>query len=228
MKRLAFFALFVLPALAAAFPVEARADDEGFVSLFDGKTLDGWVQRGGKAKYEVVDGTIEGTTVPKEPNSFLCTDRDYANFIFEVEFKVDEGLNSGIQIRSHCFDHETSIEVNGKEKKIPAGRVHGYQVEIDPSPRAFSGAIYDEARRGKFLQDLSENKAARDAFKHDEWNKFRIECNGDSIKTWINGVPAVDLKDSMTSSGFIALQVHQSKSDTPLHVRWRNIRIKVL
>jgi hypothetical protein len=109
------------------------------------------------------------------------------------------------------------------------GVVHGYQVEIDPSPRGFSGGIYDESRRGRFLQDLSNNEPARKAFKPNQWNKFRIEAVGDSIKTWINGVPAVDLVDSMTQTGFIGLQVHGVGSRTePLEVRWRNIRIQDL
>lgn len=191
------------------------AEEEGFVSLFDGKTLDGWVQRGGKATYEIEDGAILGTTVLKTPNSFLCTPRDYDNFIFEVEFKADEGVNSGIQIRSHSLPD------------YKKGQVHGYQVEIDTSDRAWTGGIYDEGRRG-WLNDLKDNEAARKAFKHNEWNSFRIIADGDSLKTWLNGVPAADLKDSMTSTGFIALQVHSTKSETPLHIRWRNIRIKEL
>jgi hypothetical protein len=106
--------------------------------------------------------------------------------------------------------------------------VHGYQVEIDPSARAYSGGIYDEGRRG-WLNDLKENEAARKAFKAGDWNQFKVECKGDSIKTWINGVPAADLKDSATPSGFIALQVHGvGKKEDPLDVRWRNLRIKVL
>jgi hypothetical protein len=107
---------------------------------------------------------------------------------------------------------------------IRAGRVHGYQVEIDPSHRAYSGGIYDEARRG-WLNDLKDNEAARRAFKSGQWNHFRIEAVGDSIRTWINGVAAADLVDSMTKTGFIALQVHSTESKEPLHVRWRNIRI---
>jgi hypothetical protein len=107
--------------------------------------------------------------------------------------------------------------------------VHGYQVEIDPSDRAYSGGVYDEGRRGVFLADLKDNEPARKAFKQNEWNKFRIECRGDSIKTWINGVAATDFKDSMTATGFIALQVHGvGKNEQPMEVRWRNIRIQDL
>ncbi len=192
------------------------AEEAAFRPLFDGKTLDGWIQRGGKAKYAVEDGTIVGTSVPNTSNSFLCTEKTYGDFILELEFKVDPGLNSGVQIRSES------------RPDYKNGRVHGYQVEIDPSNRAWSGGIYDESRRG-WLNDLKNNEPARKAFKQNEWNKFRIECRGDSIKTWINGVPAADLKDDMTPRGFIALQVHGvGKRTEPLRVRWRNIRIAEL
>lgn len=213
--------------LALAAAAAAQAED-GFVPLFNGKDLSGWVRRGGQAKYRVEDGAIVGTSVPNTPNTFLCTEKEYGDFILELEFKVDPGLNSGVQIRSQCFDEPREVDIGGKTFKISAGRVHGYQVEIDPSPRAFSGGIYDEGRRG-WLADLKNNEAARKAFKPGEWNAFRIECRGNSIRTFINGVPAADLKDDVTSRGFIALQVHGvGKRAEPLEVRWRNIRIKEL
>lgn len=198
--------------LSADLPSDDRTD---WVALFDGKSLGGWIQRGGKANYRVEDGCIVGTTVRDTPNSFLCTTRDYANFILELEFKVDPTLNSGVQIRSES------------RPDFKDGRVHGYQVEIDPSPRAFTGGVYDEARRG-WLFDLSKNEAARRAFRQNEWNRFRIEALGDTIRTWVNGVPAADLVDAMTDKGFIALQVHSSRSETPLEVRWRHIRLHKL
>jgi len=202
---------------------------DGFTPLFDGKSLDGWEQHGGQAKYTVEDGCIVGRSIPNTPNSFLCTKKQYGDFILEVEFKVDPRLNSGIQIRSEVFPAAKELEVEGKKKAVPADRVHGYQVEIDPSERSYSGAIYDEARRGRFLADLANNEPARKAFKQNDWNRFRIECKGDSIKTWINEVPAVDLKDDMTKKGHICLQVHGVRMrEEPLEVRWRNIRIKEL
>ena len=144
----------------------------------------------------------------------------------ELEFKVHPNLNSGVQIRSQCFDEPKEVTAEGKQYKIPAGRVHGYQVEIDPLARAWSGGIYDEGRRG-WLNDLKNNEPARSAFKQNEWNKFRVECRGDSIKTWLNGVPAADLHDSLTPRGFIALQVHGVGENTdPREVRWRNLRIQ--
>lgn len=196
--------------------------------LFDGKTLEGWTQRGGKAKYRVENGEIVGTSVPNTPNSFLCTNKTYSDFVLELDFKVDPKLNSGVQIRSQCYDEETSLEVKGKPFKFAAGRVHGYQVEIDPSPRSYSGGIYDESRRG-WLFDLKDNEAARKAFKPDEWNHFRIVCDGNSIKTFLNGVPAADLTDDVTPEGFIALQVHGvGKNEEPLEVRWKNIHLEPL
>jgi hypothetical protein len=207
--------------------------------LFDGKTLGGWVQHGGKAKYAVEDGAIVGATVLNTGNSFLCTAKDYGDFILELEFKVDPKLNSGVQIRSQCFDKATPCvdakgqpvnDAKGKALQVPADRVHGYQVEIDPSARAWSGGIYDEGRRG-WLCDLKNKPEAQKAFKPGEWNKFRIECRGDSIKTWINGVAAADLKDGVTPKGLIALQVHGVGKDPAkegIHVAWRNIRIQEL
>jgi hypothetical protein len=199
-----------------------------WINLFNGKNLDGWTQQGGKAKYRAEKGELVGASVSNTPNSFLCSTRAFTNFVLELEFKVAPGLNSGVQIRSHVLDKPTALEHEGKSIKIAAGRVHGYQVEIDPSSRAWTGGIYDEGRRG-WLNDLKNNEAARKAFKPDQWNQLGVEANGDSIKTWINGVPAAALKDSMTPAGFIALQVHGvGKKTDPLEVRFRNLRIKEL
>lgn len=228
--RRAFVWLAAVTAVAIGLSPARSADPkgEGWVNLFNGKDLDGWVQRGGTAKYRAENGEIVGTSVPGTTNSFLCTKKNYANFILELEFKVDPSLNSGVQIRSECFDQPKVVELNGEKIKIAAGRVHGYQVEIDPSERAWTGGIYDEGRR-KWLVDLKNNEPARKAFKQGEWNKFHIECRGDSIKTSLNGVPAADLKDSVTPTGFIALQVHGvGKRQEPLEVRFRNLRIKEL
>lgn len=190
--------------------------EDDWLNLFDGKSLEGWTQRGGNATYTVENGEIVGTTAPNTPNSFLCTDKTWSNFELELEVKIHRELNSGIQIRSES------------RPDYQEGRVHGYQVEIDPSERAWSAGIYDEARRG-WLVDLKDNEKARNAFKQNEWNHYRITANGDAIHTWINGVAAASLQDDMTPSGFIALQVHGVGERTePLTVRWRNLRIKVL
>ena len=228
------FGVVIAVALGAALqpsPTVSAEGADGWVNLFNGKNLDGWVRRGGQAKYRAEGGQIVGSTVPNTSNSFLCTKKDYADFVLELEFKDDPNLNSGVQIRSHCFDKPTTFEMDGKKKTIPAGRVHGYQVEIDPDVkrgRLWTGGIYEEGRRG-WLQDLKNNEPARKAFKPGAWNHLRIECKGDHIRTWLNGVPAADLKDAATPSGFIALQVHAvGKKAEPLEVRFRNIRIKEL
>jgi hypothetical protein len=192
-----------------------KSEPTEWQALFDGKTLAGWTQRGGEAKYRVEDEQIVGTSAPGTPNSFLCTDREFADFLLEYEFKVDPRLNSGVQIRSNS--------VAGYQN----GRVHGYQVEIDPSERAFTAGIYDEARRG-WLCDLKDNEPARKAFRQNEWNQVRVEARGASIKTCLNGVPAADLRDDLTRTGFIALQVHSTQEKEPLEVRWRNLRIRDL
>ncbi len=203
--------------------------DDGFVPLFDGKTLRGWEVCNGYATYQVEDGAIVGTTAEGSPNTFLCTKKEYGDFILEFEVKVDPALNSGVQIRSHRYPADTVVRVveNGKvvEHKQEAGRFYGYQVEISNEASATSGGIYDEARRG-WLHDISSDPQARVAFKDNEWNRYRVAAVGDSIKTWVNGVPCADLVDPLDQSGFIGLQVHAIEGSRRLQVRWRNIRIK--
>ena len=205
--------------------------------LFNGKDLTGWVQRGGKAAYTIEGNEIVGTSVTNTPNSFLCTEKTYGDFILEYDFKVDPKLNSGVQIRSECFDQPTEIEWKGKTIKIPAGRVHGYQVEIDPEvkrDRWWSAGIYDEARRewlypGQLGGDTNAfTVRGRKIFKPGDWNHVRVEAIGDSIKTWLNGAACADIKDSMTPRGLIALQVHgigKEMDKNGTQVRWRNLKI---
>jgi hypothetical protein len=216
----------VVPTLPAGV---GQPDKDGWVKLFDGKSLTGWVQRGGKAKYTVDNGTILGTAVPNTPNSFLCTEREYGDFVLELEFNVDPQLNSGVQVRSHVAPEGKTVESAGvKIKGIPGGRVYGYQVEIDPSDRSYTGGVYDEGRR-KWLQDLSKNERARKAFIPNQWNTLRIECRGKEIRTWVNNVAAASVTDDVDARGLIALQVHGvGKKTEPLEVRWRNIRLKEL
>ncbi len=193
---------------------EKEKDRAPWTYLFDGETLNGWNQKGGEAKYEVREGTIVGVTVHDTPNSFLSTDEFYSDFILELEYKVDSTMNSGIQIRSNSLPYYNN------------GLVHGYQIEIDPSERAWSAGIYDEGRRG-WLNPLKDNPKAGAAFKQNDWNHYRIEAIGDTLKTWINGVPAAHLIDDKTASGFIALQVHGIGKDQKAgtEVIWRNIKI---
>ncbi len=209
-------------------------ENDGWVALFDGKTLNGWSVHSGFAKYHVTDGTIVGTAVRGSPNTFLCTNKEYGDYILEFEVKCDPNLNSGVQIRSQIAKTETPFVFRDNAGKpsvrtIPADRVYGYQVEIARAQSRSSGGIYDEARRAFFIADIRENPTAGKAFKDGEWNKYRIECEGFSIKTWVNGVACADLKDSLDTKGVIGLQVHGVDRDfKPYQVRWRNIRIKPL
>ena len=185
-----------------------------WVNLFNGKNLNGWKVLNGKAEYTIQDGAIVGHSKLNTPNTFLCTEKLFGDFILEMEFKVDEGLNSGVQFRSNSF------------KEYNNGRVHGYQYEIDPSPRAWSAGIYDEGRRG-WIYPMDKNPASKVAFKAGEWNKLRIEAIGTSLRTWLNGIPCANVLDNTTATGFIALQVHQigKPEQVGKTVQWKNIRI---
>lgn len=202
----------ILLALLCIFAVSASA--QNWEPLFNGKNLKGWKRLNGKAEYKIVDDAIVGISKLGTPNTFLTTAKTYGDFILEFEFKVDDGLNSGVQLRSLSLkDHNN-------------GRVHGYQFEIDPSPRAWSGGIYDEARRG-WLYPMTENPAGQKAFKNNAWNTARIEAIGNSIRTWVNGIPCANLWDDVTPNGFIALQVHAigSADQEGKTVSWKNLRI---
>jgi len=213
----------------SASSVEPR--DE-WASLFDGKTLNGWSVHSGFAKYHVEDGAIVGTTVKDSPNTFLCTDREYGDFILEFEVNLDPRLNSGVQIRSNIAEKETVFVFAGRDgtpqvQVVPPDRVYGYQVEIATEKRGSSGSIYDEARRAFMLASTTSDPAASKAFKDGQWNRFHIECKGDRIRTWINDIPCADLRDGMTSRGIIGLQVHGVGNDATVYqVCWRNIRIQ--
>lgn len=188
-------------------------DNAPWVNLLNGKDFTGWKQLNGEATYKMEDGVVIGISKAKTPNSFMSTEKMYGDFILELEVMVDPELNSGIQIRSL-----SNPEYN-------KGRVHGYQVEIDPSPRAYSGGLYDEARRG-WLYPLAVNAKGRKAFKNGQWNKYRIEAIGSSIRTWVNGIQCTNLVDDLTAEGFISLQVHSVKDELAgKEVKWRNVRI---
>lgn len=187
---------------------------DAWINLFNGNNLDGWKQLNGKAKYEVVGSEIVGTTVPGKENSFLVTEKTYFDFVLEIDLFVEGSMNSGIQFRSLSTPDYKN------------GQVHGYQCEVDPSTRAWSGGIYDEARRG-WLYPLTLNPEAGKAFKQNAWNHYRIECIGTSIRTWINGIATAHLIDDLNKYGFIALQVHSvSDGNIGKKIRWKNIRLK--
>ena len=197
----------------------AQTVEKGWKELFDGKTLNGWKKLAGTAEYRVEDGAIVGITVPSSPNTFLVSEEEYGDFILELDVKLeDTTINSGIQFKSH-YD---SAGRNGR------GLVYGYQYELDPSSRKWTGGIYDEARRG-WLYPLTFNPKAQNAFKHGVYNRVRIESIGNTIKTWVNGVISGYLVDTLTGEGFIALQVHSVNKAEQVGKKmyWKNIRIKL-
>lgn len=210
-----WFLLFVSVLFFSCKQSEKVSESSDWELLFNEQNLNNWEVRNGTAEYSIEKKELIGTAKLNTPNTFLCTRKMFDDFILELELKVDEPLNSGIQIRSNS---------------IPTyydGAVHGYQVEVDPSPRAFSGGIYDESRRG-WIYPLCENSKGRKGFKNGKWNKYRIEAIGSSIRVWINGIQTANLRDNLTAKGFIGLQVHGIGKDSSMvgkTVRWRNVKI---
>lgn len=206
MKKYFFFLLFI---------TSLQTSGQKSKPLFNGKDLSGWKQLNGRAKYHVENGEIVGTTVFGEPNSFLATEKVYGDFVLEFEYKVDTTMNSGVQFRSES------------KADYMKGRVHGYQFEIDPSKRNWTGGIYDEARRD-WLYTMDLNPSGKSGYKKGEWNKVKIECIGHHMRTWVNDIPAAYLIDDMTPKGFIALQVHSigKKEEEGREIRWRNLNIQ--
>lgn len=185
-------------------------------TLFNGKDLTGWRQLNGTAPYAVVEGAIVGTSEAGSPNSFLATEKNYGDFILEFDVRQDVApTNSGVQFRSLS------------DPAVNKGRVHGYQFELDPSPRGWTGGIYDEGRRG-WLYPGSLNPAAHDLYEFGRWNHVRVEAIGHSLRTWVNGVAVAHVIDDATASGFIALQVHMvnKPEEAGRRIAWRNLRIQ--
>jgi hypothetical protein len=236
MQRFVHLPFIAALALVSANPAPAA---EKAVPLFNGQDLTGWVQRGGKAKYTVQDGAIVGAAVSGTGNSFLCTAKAYGDFVLEYDYKVDPRLNSGVQIRSLCFEAPTNLEWDGKTIKVPADRVHGIQVEIDNNPeqkRWWAGGLYEEGRRGWLYPGARGGdgkdftKQGSTLIKPSDWNHVRVVAKGDSIETFLNGEPRAAIKDDLTPVGFIALQVHGigKKELEGATVMWRNLRIEPL
>jgi hypothetical protein len=168
---------------------------------------------------------IIGKTVEGSPNTFLCTTKDYGDFEFECDVLCDIELNSGVQVRSHVY---TKPSQDAKKQTRAPGTVYGYQAEI-MTTGANAGNFWDEARRTKWLDDFANKPGARAAFKDNQWNHYRIVAQGDRIRSWVNGVPCADFRDSTDATGFFGLQVHTIKKGTgPYQARWKNIRIREL
>ena len=215
MNKLTITLLFSLLFSASNF-----AADKKYKAIFDGKTLEGWTQRNGTATYRVEKKSVVGKTNEGSPNSFLCSDKEYGNFDLIFEVKVDDKLNSGVQIRSQT-------------KGGPKGRVNGPQVEIEASGKngAEAGYIYGEAAGG-WMTPADKLKPHKH-FKDGKWNKYRVVADGANIKVWINGAVVSDLnheeKYKSHPKGFIGLQVHSiGRGSGPYEVRWRKIKLKEL
>ncbi len=189
---------------------------EGFTALFNGKDLSGWTSKGGTCTFEAKDGTIIGTCVKGSPNTYLSTDKNYGDFLFTCEMKWLVDGNSGIMFRA--------TEKTGKGKPV----VIGPQAEMEgfSQDRGWSGGIYGQDCGGWWYPLwLKEHADARKALKKDDWNRITIEAKGDTVKTWINGIPAAHWKNNKYLKGFISLQIHAGKAG---QVVWRDVKVKEL
>jgi len=184
------------------------AEEEGFQSLFDGKTLNGW--EGDSRFWSVKDGVIVGSTdqAKADHNTFLCTTKTYKNFILKLEFRL-RNHNSGVQIRS---------------KRLDDFIVAGYQADI--ADKQFMGILYEERGRG-ILADVNPDEVAKHV-KVNDWNEYVITCEGPKIRIQLNGFTTVDYEEKSpegAKEGIIALQLHVGP---PMQIEFRNIRIKEL
>jgi hypothetical protein len=215
-----------------AFLIVPVSGQETWIELFNGENLEGWSIHSGTAKYRVEEGSIVGQAVPNSPNTFLCSDREFEDFILEFEVLLeDPELNSGVQFRSQIASQELEFWFRNDKgeyqpTRIPPDRVYGYQVEIATGG---AGGVYDEARRAMLPWWPDPDSKEGQVFKNKEWNAYRVECRGDAIKTTVNGVVVNDFRDALSSKGIIGLQVHDVGEDkTPYQVRWKNIRVQIL
>ncbi|MET3978650.1 hypothetical protein ABIB62_001219 [Mucilaginibacter sp. UYP25] len=216
MKNLKTYLLAI--AIAAGMQNASAQTKAGYTNLFNGKNLNGWKILAGKAEYKVENGGITGTAVLNSGNTFLVTEKQYGDFILELDAKTESTLtNSGIQTRSH-------YNPAGHEGK---GLVYGRQCEIDPSDRKWTGGIYDEGRRD-WLYPMELNAKAQSAWKNGQFNHIKIECIGNTTKTWINGVATACVIDTVDTKGFIGLQVHaiDNEKQAGKKIYFKNIRIK--
>jgi quinoprotein glucose dehydrogenase len=218
---------------------------DGWINLFDGSSLDGWVHMNGAHRFTVEDGAIVGRTVESSAsmNSFLCTLQEFDDFELELETSIDPVTNSGIQIRTQV----RPVQMQGRSFEAAAGRVNGPQVEIRRSYKGLpaTGHIYGEAMGTNWLTSQQKIQEGHPHFVNDGWNKLRIVANGPRIQTWVNGQPVDDIVNESVYKthprGFIGLQIHglsQREVDAnpgagittrqPLVIKWRNIRIRRL
>ena len=196
---------------------------EGFESLFNGKDLNDWEAKGGTCTFEVKDNQIVGTCVQGSNSTYLSTKKkDYKNFVFTCEIKLEVDGNTGVQFRSQS--------AQGKKKGLESEVVSGPQYEIEglgKVGRNWSGGIYGQSCGGYYYPLwLKEHKAARAAENKTDWNRVTISAKGKVVKTWMNGVPVAHwVGDGTYEQGFFALQVHKGKAGTLL---FKNLKVKEL
>lgn len=226
-------------------PTVGGASDDGWLSLFDGKTLEGWAHLNGMHTYTVEDGVIVGRTAERSAstNSFLVTRRQFGDFELELETMVDRVTNQGIQIRSRV----RPTAVDGRSNESFAGRVFGPQVEVRRTYKGLptTGMLYGEALGTGWLSSAATIERGHTHFIDEGWNKVRIVARGPRIQTWVNGhlVEDLVLEDLYKThpSGFVGLQIHglsRREIDAagvpaaglttaqPMVSRWRNIRLR--
>lgn len=185
-----------------------------WIELFDGETLKGWSQVNGDAPYVVLDGVIRGTNVLDSPNSFLASDEVYSDFVLEFESRSIGEANSGVQFRTELAPGTWSGVV-------------GYQLDIDPSPRKWTGGLYHEGVH-VWRHSMARNPACQAAYMHGEWNTYRIEAVGPVIATWVNDIPCAHMVGDHHRTGFVALQVHAINEEEKYRgnfTEWRKVRL---
>ncbi len=203
-------------------------DEDGWVSLFDGQSLDGWVHMNGSHVYTVEDGAIIGRTTPNSLNSFLCSMQEFDDFEFECEVMVDDITNQGVQFRSSVRpvterDHD----------RWRAGRVWGPQLEIRRKMGEKSittGMLYGEALGTGWLSSEERIEEGHDHYISEAWNKIRIVAIGPRMQTYVNGHLIEDIVNEEVykthPKGFIGLQVHGIDGDRQFNMGWRDINIR--
>ena len=219
---------------------------DGWISLFDGKSLDGWVHLNGSNTFNVEDGAIVGRTMPGSLNSFLCTTSEWSDFELELETTVDPVTNQGIQFRTSTRPVTLQGGRGGWESQ--AGRIYGPQAEVRrfyPGQQT-TGLLYGEGMMTGWFS--SPDKWAvgngHHFFVDEGWNKMRIVAQGPHIQTWVNDHPVEDLVNEdlykAHPKGFIGLQIHALTGrepgfkengldvNVPSVMKWRNIRIRPL
>ncbi|WP_445735257.1 3-keto-disaccharide hydrolase [Mariniflexile sp.] len=185
-----FFALTAMNVL--------KPQDIPWKSIFNGKDFRGWTLVGSFGKAWVEDGVIVTHMVSNTPeHTFLRTNKKYKDFILEADSKVEGAIHSGFILRS--------IKTPDTAKVC----LYGYQVKLDPTDRKWTGGVFDDfGRSWSWWYTLEDDVRARDAFKMNEWNHFRMEVIGNNIKVWVNDVPTCNLINSKYPEGYIALKIH--------------------